>query len=64
MKKIVSRKFRHTESNDWVCLDCGRENDLVPQRGATFHNGPCDICHQSNVPITQKRDYIQDKPDA
>lgn len=50
---------------NWVCDTCGIKYGKWYQPGATapkmhcatYHMDVCDVCNNSNVPVTEPRDY-------
>lgn len=43
--------------NDFICMRCAGDQDNNHQGGmATWHIGPCSVCHEIRV-VTQVRDF-------
>lgn len=43
----------------WVCDPCGKNASTKGQSmTSTFHIGICEVCDQTNVPVTEPRDYF------
>lgn len=51
---------------DWICHECGCLYGRWYEDGlyvgprlhcATYHEGSCDVCKKSKIPVTEPRDY-------
>jgi hypothetical protein len=54
------------EYPQWICHVCGEAYGAWYKRGtyigppyhcSTYHNGTCDLCGDTDVPVTEPRDY-------
>jgi len=67
MSLLMKNKKQLSNLNPkWVCIACGKKWGLWWVNGvysgptphfATYHEGTCDVCSKTNLPVTEPRDY-------
>ena len=67
MSLLMKNKKQLSSLNPrWVCIACGTKWGLWWVNGvysgpaphfATYHEGTCDVCNKTNLPVTEPRDY-------